>query len=159
MKNYVGKKIKGFRFKDGTDGIIWNEDMVIYIGEVGECIRQNNRCLTFEFDDDNTWAYPISLIEDHLVEEKQLTIDKELKDLMTEFLSWKKEKQKERIIEIMRLDEEAKLYKDKLKEVESEIIKECIKYADKEYFIMHEDNVYRALQQGFKAGAKWGIAQ
>ena len=69
MKNYVGRKIRGFRFEDGTDGVRWNEDMVIYIGEVGKCIRQNNRCLTFEFND-TTWGYPISLIEPHLIEEK-----------------------------------------------------------------------------------------
>ena len=69
MKNYVGRKIRGFRFDDGTDGVKWNEDMVIYIGEVGKCIRQNNRCLTFEFDD-TTWGYPISLIEQYLVEEE-----------------------------------------------------------------------------------------
>jgi hypothetical protein len=68
MKNYVGKKIRGFKFEDGTDGVKWNEDMVIYIGEVAKCIRQNNRCLTFEFDD-TTWGYPISLIEPHLIEE------------------------------------------------------------------------------------------
>jgi hypothetical protein len=69
MKNYVGRKIRGFRFYDRTDGVKWNEDMVIYIGEVGKCIRQNNRCLTFEFDD-TTWGYPISLIEQHLIEEE-----------------------------------------------------------------------------------------
>ena len=146
MKNYVGKKIKGFRFKDGTDGIIWNEDMVIYIGEIAKCIRQNNRCLTFEFDDDNTWAYPLSLVEDHLVEEKQLTIDKELKDLMTEFLSWKKEKEQE-------------TYKERqVSEVRREIIKQSVNYANN-YFDMHETNNYKALQQGFEAGAEWGIAQ
>jgi hypothetical protein len=69
MKNYVGRKIRGFKFEDGTDGVRWNEDMVIYIGEVGKCIRQNNRCLTFEFDD-TTWGYPISLIEPHLIEDE-----------------------------------------------------------------------------------------
>jgi hypothetical protein len=70
MKNYVGRKIRGFRFEDCTDGVLWNEDMAIYIGEVGECIRQNNDCLRLEFDDTN-WGYPISLIEQHLIEEEE----------------------------------------------------------------------------------------
>jgi hypothetical protein len=162
MKDYVGKKVKGFKFKNFTNGVKWNEDMESYIGKVGQVLSQlNGLYVVVQFDDDETWTYPISLVEANIVEEDELTIDKELKGLMIEFLSWKKEKeeQKESLIEMMRLDEEAKLYKEHIKEVESEIIKECIKYADKEYFIMHEDSVYKALQQGFEAGAKWGIAQ
>jgi hypothetical protein len=161
MKNYVGKKIKGFKFKDWTNSVCWSEDMEACIGEVGLILEQHSRFVIVEFDDDNVWGYPISLIEDNLVEEEQLTIDKELKDLMIEFLSWKKEKeeQKERIIEMMRLDEEAKLYKERqVSEVSRKIIKQSIHYANN-YFDMHEINNYKALQQGFEAGAKWAIAQ
>jgi len=153
MKDYVGKKVKGFKFNDWTNGIAWNEGMEAYIGKVGEVLSQNSNYVIIGFYDDETWTYPISLVGDHLVEEEQLTIDKELKDLMVEFLSWKKEKeeQKERLIEMMRLDEEVKLYNEKL------IVMESINYAYT-YYDMHEVS-YRALQQGFEAGAKWGMAQ
>jgi hypothetical protein len=146
MKDYVGKKVKGFKF-NGTNSVSWNEDMEVYIGEVGLILEQHSRFVMVEFDDDNVWFYPISLIEDNLVEEdQQLTIDKELKDLMTEFLSWKREKEEE-------------TYKERqVSEVRREIIKQSIRYADN-YFDMHETNNYKALQQGFEAGAKWGVAQ
>jgi hypothetical protein len=70
MKNYVGKKIKGFKFKDWTNSVCWNEDMEVYIGEVGLILEQYSRFVMVEFDDDNVWGYPISLIEDNLVEEE-----------------------------------------------------------------------------------------
>jgi hypothetical protein len=152
MKDYVGKKVKGFKFKGWTDDIAWNEGMEAYIGRVGQVLRQTNKYVIVEFDsdnilDDNTWTYPISLIEEYLVvEDQQLTIDKELKDLMTEFLSWKKEKEEE-------------TYKERqVSEVRREIIEQSVIYASN-YFDMHETNNYKALQQGFEAGAKWGIAQ
>jgi hypothetical protein len=147
MKNYVGKKIKGFKFEDWTNSVPWNEDMAVYIGEVGLILEQHSSFVMVEFDDDKTWGYPISLIEEHLVEEdQQLTIDKELKDLMTEFLSWKKEKEEE-------------TYKERqVSEVRREIIEQSVIYASN-YFDMHETNNYKALQQGFEAGAKWGMAQ
>jgi hypothetical protein len=148
MKDYVGKKVKGFNFKDGKDGIRWNENMESCIGVIGLVLSQNNYRVIIGFDDYTKWTYPLSLVEEHLAEEeeKQLTIDKELKDLMTEFLSWKKEKEQE-------------TYKERqVSEVRREIIKQSINYANN-YFDMHETNNYKALQQGFKAGAKWGIAQ
>ena len=72
MKNYVGRKIRGFRFEDGTDGVKWNDRMEAYISRVGQVmIRDNyNDPLVVEFDDGNTWVYPISLIEPHLIEEE-----------------------------------------------------------------------------------------
>jgi hypothetical protein len=70
MKNYVGRKIRGFRFEDGTDGIAWAEDKASYIGKVGLIIMEAHKYVVAEFEDDNTWSYPISLIEPHLIEEE-----------------------------------------------------------------------------------------
>jgi hypothetical protein len=71
MKNYVGRKIRGFMFEDWINGVVWNEKMEAYIGRVGEVLRQRcDNCVVVEFDDDDTWSYPISLIEPHLIDEE-----------------------------------------------------------------------------------------
>jgi hypothetical protein len=69
MKNYVGRKIRGFRFEDGIDGVGWDRDMRAYIGREGLIISDFNGFANVEFEDDETWYYPISLIEPHLIEE------------------------------------------------------------------------------------------
>jgi hypothetical protein len=66
IKNYLGQKCKGFRFPDGVDGVKWNEKMNKYIGEIGEIIDQRFNNITIEFGDDY-WLYPISLIDEQLV--------------------------------------------------------------------------------------------
>jgi len=66
MKNYIGRKCKGFRFEDGIDGVKWQEEMENYIGQVGEVVTQGENHVTFKFKCD-LWAYPISLIEQHLI--------------------------------------------------------------------------------------------
>ena len=68
MKNYVGKKIRGFRFEDGTDGIKWFVDMDRHIGSIGKIYKQKNTTISVEFEN---WYcdYPISLVEQHLVKE------------------------------------------------------------------------------------------
>jgi hypothetical protein len=76
MKNYVGRKIRGFRFENGTDGVAWGRHMEAYIGKVGEVLRQrDDYYVVVEFDNDNSlydnaFTYPISLIEPHLIEEE-----------------------------------------------------------------------------------------
>lgn len=70
MKNYVGRKIKGFRFENGTDGVGWHSSMNDYIGKLGEITYEREYSATVDFDDDETWRYPISLIEQHLIEEE-----------------------------------------------------------------------------------------
>jgi hypothetical protein len=68
MKNYVGRKCKGFRFEDGVDGIIWEERMKECMGEIGGITLQytNRVIIQFEY---TCWEYPISLIEEHLIPE------------------------------------------------------------------------------------------
>jgi hypothetical protein len=69
MKNYVGRKCKGFRFQDGTDGIAWDSYMENYIGKIGVIyFVENNSCAIIDFKND-TYGYPISLIEEHLIPE------------------------------------------------------------------------------------------
>jgi hypothetical protein len=68
MKNYVGRKIKGFRYKDNTDGLKWIEEMTGCIGEIGEIKYQHSKFVGV-FINNYYWQYPISLVDEHLVEE------------------------------------------------------------------------------------------
>jgi hypothetical protein len=68
MKNYVGRKIRGFKFGDGTNGVVWNTNKKLYIGVIGEITYQDSRRARIKFSDDR-FDYPISLIEPHLIEE------------------------------------------------------------------------------------------
>ena len=69
MKNYVGRKIRGFRFKNVKDVVVWTLSMKKHIGEVGEIIGETEELVRVQFTSD-TWYYPISLIEPHLIEEE-----------------------------------------------------------------------------------------
>jgi len=68
MKNYAGRKCKGFRFENGIDGIAWDSYMKNHIGEVGLIVKQIDGYVAIEFKD-YSWSYPISLIEPHLIPE------------------------------------------------------------------------------------------
>jgi hypothetical protein len=69
MKNYVGRKCKGFRFEDGIDGVRWGSDMFDIIGQVGEVVTQGEDHVTLKFNNNRSWCFPISLIEPHLIPE------------------------------------------------------------------------------------------
>jgi hypothetical protein len=69
MKNYLGRKIKGFRYKDNTDGLKWIEEMTGCIGEIGEIKYQHSKFVGV-FINNYYWQYPISLVDEHLVEEE-----------------------------------------------------------------------------------------
>jgi hypothetical protein len=68
MKNYIGRKCKGFRFEDRIDGSEWNPRMEKCINQIGEVITQGTVHVTVKFHD-GIWSYPISLIEPHLIPE------------------------------------------------------------------------------------------
>jgi hypothetical protein len=68
MKNYVGRKCKGFRFESGTDGMKWHYHKEKHIGEIGEITNQFKDYVRIDFSG-NFWHYPISLIEEHLIPE------------------------------------------------------------------------------------------
>jgi hypothetical protein len=59
-----------------------------------------------------------------------------------ETLEEAKQEQKQHLIDLMRLDEQ-------------ETLEEAAKYYAHNYFEMHDTNNYKALKQGFEAGAKW----
>jgi hypothetical protein len=69
MKNYIGRKCKGFRFEDGIIGVDWNSRMEKCIGEIGVITDQYERSVLVKFDNGKYWSYPISLIEPHLIPE------------------------------------------------------------------------------------------
>jgi hypothetical protein len=68
MKNYVGRKIRGFRFENRTDNILWFDEMQDVIAEIGKIVEHEDKWVYVEFKD-NSFCYPISLIEPHLIEE------------------------------------------------------------------------------------------
>jgi hypothetical protein len=68
MKNYVGRKCKGFSFESETDGIEWSPMMEHHIGEIGEITIQFKDYVRIDFSG-NFWHYPIYLIEPHLIPE------------------------------------------------------------------------------------------
>ena len=71
MTNYIGRKCKGFRFKCGVDGVRWVEKKESHIGEVGLITNQGDDGVMIQFENDY-WIYPISLIEEHLIEDEIL---------------------------------------------------------------------------------------
>jgi hypothetical protein len=68
MKNYIGKKIRGFRFESEMDDLLFNREMRKNIGEIGEIIVQHESSVKIQFEKES-WYYPISLVDEHLVEE------------------------------------------------------------------------------------------
>jgi hypothetical protein len=70
MEDLLNKKMRGFRFKYGTDGIAWNADMNECIGLIGVIIKVRDLTVVVQFNNRTYWAYPLSLVREHLVEEK-----------------------------------------------------------------------------------------
>ena len=68
MKNYIGRKCKGFRFEDGLANLTFSSMMQKHMGEIGEIKYQGNEHVVIQFKDDRL-SYPISLIEPHLFPE------------------------------------------------------------------------------------------
>jgi hypothetical protein len=68
MKNYIGRKCKGFRFEDGLANLTFSLMMQKHMGEIGEIKYQGNEHVVIQFKDDRL-SYPISLIEPHLIPE------------------------------------------------------------------------------------------
>jgi hypothetical protein len=68
MKNYIGRKCKGFRFEGGTDGVKWLEEKKRLIGKIGVITIQYDKYVIVQFKIES-WYYPISLIEEHLIPE------------------------------------------------------------------------------------------
>ena len=68
MKNYVGRKCKGFRFEDRIDGVPWVQPMENFIGKLGLIDEQEDDSVRIGFEN-YWWYYPISLIEPHLIPE------------------------------------------------------------------------------------------
>jgi hypothetical protein len=68
MKNYIGRKCKGFRFECGVEGVAWDSYKEKHIGEIGVIVEQGDFYVIIEFQS-FSWRYPISLIEPHLIPE------------------------------------------------------------------------------------------
>lgn len=86
MKNYVGQKIKGFKFKNGTDSVPWLKSKKDFIGIVGKIINQEDNYVIVNFEDSifQGLAYPISMIENYLLLEDPKLLKKGDKILVSD---------------------------------------------------------------------------
>lgn len=65
----IGKRIKGFKFVSGK--IVFNPDMVDYIGKIGTIERETySDGYLVKYADDCYWAYPKNLCKKHLVNDE-----------------------------------------------------------------------------------------
>ena len=66
MRNYVGLKVKGFKFdKEHYPGFV--DEMYDYIDKVGTIAYQGERVIRIKFEDGRDWNYPIELIKNHII--------------------------------------------------------------------------------------------
>ncbi len=75
-KDIIGKKMLGFKFKDGPG---FSSNMNDFIGKEGKIIRKYPGSYGVMFSDGSRYAYPYPELLDHLVEDEK-TID----ELLTE---------------------------------------------------------------------------
>lgn len=70
MKNYVGRKIRGFKFKSSKTLSYIPSFMDKYIGEEGVVKIQSKNNVKVEFNNGDLFTYPISMVEEHLLPEE-----------------------------------------------------------------------------------------
>jgi hypothetical protein len=69
MKELIGKKIKGFKFKSKSASLpIYNKEMDNYIGKIGVIYSVGNSFIDVQFDN-RPWSYPLPEALNHIVEE------------------------------------------------------------------------------------------
>lgn len=68
MKELIGKKIKGFKFK-ADKNIAYFYNMNNHIGKVGVIREVFDECVRVKFDDNNYYSYPLPEALNHIVEE------------------------------------------------------------------------------------------
>jgi hypothetical protein len=69
-KNYIGRKIKGFKFEHNTDTIVWNSRKEKYIGKIGLIVNEYAQFVKVKFDSKQLVYYPISMVEENLLSEE-----------------------------------------------------------------------------------------
>ena len=79
MKSYFGKKIIGFSFKSETENVHYTNAMNELIGRVGVITDQETNAVLVDFGENLEYQYryfyyPISLIEEYLIDEEKDTI-------------------------------------------------------------------------------------
>ena len=67
MKNYLGKKVKGFSFDHNSYSFGYSPEMDRLIGKIGKVIFQGDNHIRIRFKNGELWTYPIELIENHLI--------------------------------------------------------------------------------------------
>ena len=67
MKNYIGKKIRGFKFDNRKHNMRFLSIAYwAYEGKVGKIVYQNENFVTVNFEPESL-NYPISLIDQHII--------------------------------------------------------------------------------------------
>lgn len=65
----IGRKMRGFEFQDGTDGVQWNEYKFNLINKEAIILADNNVRVKVKFENGNQMYYPKSLVALHLIDE------------------------------------------------------------------------------------------
>lgn len=86
MKNLIGRKIRGFEFKDGPG---FTTEMKKYVGEIGEIIKppftQHEINIRVKFSNNDSYWYPAKEALSHLVEDE--IDEKEIQKNLTEIFN------------------------------------------------------------------------
>lgn len=77
-ESLIGKKVRGFRFKDGP-GYLSNMDR--YIGSIGTITRHGENTCSIKFNNGDSWGYPYPEILDYLIEEEEQSIEEILNNI------------------------------------------------------------------------------
>lgn len=71
MKEYVGKEMYGFEFKDKSYVTYNKECMDNFIGKIGKIIDHTYTMVVVKFEESkDVWHYPTHFVDEHLVENK-----------------------------------------------------------------------------------------
>lgn len=68
-KHLIGKKVRGFEFKATDSGLFFVDEMTKYNGRIGTTLEIVEDDVRVEFEDGKKFRYPLSEIEQHLVED------------------------------------------------------------------------------------------
>jgi hypothetical protein len=71
MENLVGKKIKGFIFKD-NEFLAYTLEMYDFKGKIGKIVYNDSILVNVDFGSDKTFSYPLSEALEHIVNDNQI---------------------------------------------------------------------------------------
>lgn len=83
MENLIGKKMYGFKYET-TDNLIYASALDKYIFAIGTItgVSEANNFVKVSFDSDDSFFYPLHLVEQYLVPDKLTTFDENINNVI-----------------------------------------------------------------------------